>query len=143
MTSHRVLEQQGLGSQKADTSVATAEHRPAAGRPPQVLSAAGPGFTLRKPQGAVRCCLLIRSPKPGTPYRPTPRPQLRTRTRHTQKALMDNGALNVPKKPQGRDRPISFQADKEAIPLLSRAQRHRLPFPSNYRELFAYSMDLR
>lgn len=122
MTSHRVLEQQGLGSQQADTSVAAAEHRPAAGRPPQVLSAAGPGFTLRKPQGAVRCCLLIRSPKPGTPYRPTPRPQLRTRTRHTQKALMDNGALNVPKKPQGRDRPISFSSSlqsPEAPPSLS------------------------
>lgn len=71
-----------------------------------------------------------------------PRPELRRRTGHTQKALMDNAVLHVPRNLKAGTDPSWFQFEKEVILLFSGAERHRLPFPSNYRELFAYSMNL-
>lgn len=101
---------------------------PSCGPPAPGAQAAGPGSTLSKPQRAVRCCLLTQSPKPGTPYRPIPRPELRTRTGHTQKALMDTAALHVPRNLKAGTDPRSLQGEKEAIPLVSGAERRRLPF---------------
>lgn len=46
------------------------------------------------------------------PNRPTPGPELRTRTEHSQKAWMDNAALNVPRNLQAGTDPSSFQIGK-------------------------------
>lgn len=112
---------------------------PSSGPPVPGAQAAGPSAKLRKPQGAVRCRLPARSPKPGTslPDHSCARALGTPRKPNGQRCSQRT------QKPQGRDGPGSFQAEKLAIPHLSRAQRRRLPFPSNYRELFAYSMDLR
>lgn len=66
-------------------------------------------------------------PNLGPPNRPTPGPELRTRTEHSQKAWMDNAALNVPRNLQAGTDPSSFQVGK--VIFLFSPERRGTAFP--------------
>lgn len=99
---------------------------PRSEQPARATHATGPGANPCRPQGAVRW----RPRELRTPLGPQPRPQLRTRTGRSQKAVMDNSVLKVPRNTKAQTGPSSFQAEKETAPLHFPNQgAPGLPFP--------------
>lgn len=88
-------------------------HRPLVPRPRV------PAPSCENRRGRCAAALEYDLPDLRPPNRPTPGPELRTRTEHSQKAWMDNAAVNVPRNLQAGTDHSSFHIGKKVIVLFS------------------------